>query len=198
MEHEHPELGASIAAHAALTTPYPADMECDVTTMLGTKMHVRPIKPEDASRLVTFHMSLTPRSVYRRFFSVHPRLSEAEVNRFTCLDYVNRLALIAEVGDRMVAVARYDHLAGTTEAEVAFVVAEDFQHHGIASTLLELLAHAARRAGITAFVASTLAENHEMLGVFTGSRFDVSQSVQFGVVEVHFLIDPDTPEVVKN
>jgi len=173
-------------------------MECDVTTMFGTKMHVRPIKPEDASRLVTFHMSLTPRSVYRRFFSVHPMLSEAEVNRFTNVDYVDRLALIAEVGDRMVAVARYDHLTGTTEAEVAFVVAEDFQHHGIASTLLELLAHAARQSGITAFVASTLAENREMLGVFTGSRFDVRRTLECGVVEVRFLIDRDMPGALNN
>jgi GNAT superfamily N-acetyltransferase len=193
MEHEQPDRGVSTVAQASPTTPYPADMECDVTTELGTNIHVRPIKPEDASRLVTFHMSLTPRSVYRRFFSAHPRLSDAEVTRFTCLDYFDRLALIAEVGERMVAVARYDHLPGTTEAEVAFVVAEDLQHHGIASTLLELLAHAARRAGITTFVASTLAENREMLGVFTGSRFDVSRSLEFGVVDIRFLIDPDTP-----
>jgi GNAT superfamily N-acetyltransferase len=158
--------------------------------MLGTKVHVRAIRPDDASRLVTFHLALTPKSVYRRFFSIHPKLSEAEVERFTCVDYVDRLALIAEVGDRMVAVARYDRLAGTSEAEVAFVVTDELQHHGIATLLLELLAHAAWRSGITAFVASTLAENRAMLGVFTGSRFDVNTHLECGVVEVRFMIDP--------
>lgn len=161
-----------------------------MTTMLGTKVHVRAIRPDDASRLVTFHLALTPKSVYRRFFSIHPKLTDAEVERFTCVDYVNRLALIAEVGDRMVAVARYDRLAGTSEAEVAFVVTDELQHHGIATLLLELLAHAAWRSGITAFVASTLAENRAMLGVFTGSRFDVNTHLECGVVEVRFMIDP--------
>ena len=169
---------------------YPADLECDVTTMLGTTVHVRPIRPDDASRLVSFHQDLTFRSVYRRFFSVHPRLSDAEIERFTCVDYVDRLALIAEVDDRLVAVARYDRSPGTSEAEVAFVVADDLQHHGIATLLLELLAHAAWRTGVTTFVASTLVENRAMLDVFTNSRFDVSTRLEGGIVEVRFLIGP--------
>jgi GNAT superfamily N-acetyltransferase len=185
IEHEQPEPWAAAASL------YPPELECDATTMSGTSVHVRPICPEDADRLVTFHSNLTPRSVYRRFFSNHPNLSEAEVHRFTCVDYVDRLALIAEVGGRLVAVARYDHLPGAPEAEVAFVVADDFQHHGIATLLLELLAEAAWRAGIRTFVASTLAENREMLGVFTGSRFEVSTNLDCGVVEVRFPIDPE-------
>jgi GNAT superfamily N-acetyltransferase len=140
--------------------------------------------------LVAFHRNLTPRSVYRRFFSVHPILSDAEVARFTCVDYIERLALVGEVGGRIVAVARYDRLPGTTEAEVAFVVADDFQHHGIGTVLLDLIAQAAWRCRITVFVASTLADNREMISVFTGSRFDVSTSLDRGVVDARFSIDP--------
>ena len=176
----------------AMPPAYPLDLECDVSTLLGTTLHVRPIRPDDAARLISFHMALTPRSVYRRFFSAHPKLSDAEVKRFTCVDYVDRLALIAEVGDQMVAVARYDRLAGKPEAEVAFVVADDYQHHGVGTLLLELLACAAWRCGITTFVASTLAENRAMLGVFTGSRFDVTTRLDSGVVEVRFSIDPSS------
>jgi GNAT superfamily N-acetyltransferase len=189
-EFEQADAGLGISSAGPASPCYPAELECDVGTTLGTTVHVRPIRPDDASRLVAFHASLTPRSVYRRFFSVHPKLSEAEVKRFTCVDYVDRLALIAEVDARMVAVARYDRLRGTPEAEVAFVVADDFQHHGIATLLLELLAEAAWVRGITMFVASTLTENREMLGVFLGSRFDVHTNTEYGIVEVRFLIDP--------
>lgn len=188
-ELKQPDPGA-VAPQKPSAPSYPADLECDVTTMLGTTVHARPIRPDDASRLVSFHQGLTSRSVYRRFFSVHPRLSDAEVERFTCVDYVNRLALIAEVGGRLVAVARYDRSPGSSEAEVAFVVADDLQHHGIATLLLELLAHAAWRSGITTFVASTLVENREMLDIFTHSRFDVSTSLDGGIVEVRFSIGP--------
>jgi RimJ/RimL family protein N-acetyltransferase len=169
---------------------YPSDLECDVTTLLGATVHIRPIRPTDADRLVDFHKNLSPRSIYRRFFSPHPTLSAAELERFTCVDYVDRLALVAEVDTELVAVARYDRCGGGADAEVAFVVADAFQHHGIATTMLELLAYAAWRSGIAAFVASTLAENKEMLDVFRHSRFGASTHLSTGIVDVRFSIDP--------
>lgn len=190
LEQSNPE--AASTPPGAMPPGYPADLECDVSTSLGTTLHVRPIRPDDAARLIGFHQALTPRSVYRRFFSAHPKLSDAEVKRFTCVDYVDRLALIAEVDNQLVGVARYDRLAGTPDAEVAFVVADEFQHHGVGTVLLELLANAAWHSGITTFVASTLAENRDMLGVFTGSRFDVTTKLDFGIVEVRFSIDPSS------
>jgi GNAT superfamily N-acetyltransferase len=169
----------------------PAELACDVTTRVGTTIHLRPIRPDDAPRLVDFHQHLSPRSVYRRFFSAHPRLSAAEVERFTCVDYVDRMAFIAEDGDQLVAVGRYDRSPGTAEAEVAFVVADQYQHHGIGTLLLEQLADAGWRSGITTFVAMTLMENRDMLGVFVDSGFRVTTSVEHGIVSVRFLIEPD-------
>ena len=95
------------------------------------RYHVRPIRPDDGPRLVAFHHHLLPRSVFLRFFTFHPELSPKEVEHFTCVDYVNRLALVAETEDRLIAVGRYDSAPGETEAEVAFVVSDEFQHHGI-------------------------------------------------------------------
>ncbi len=173
------------------TTAYPADLTCDITTTPGTKLHVRPIRPDDVDRLVTFHEGLSPGSVYRRYFFVHPRLSALEVERFTCVDYVDRLALIAEDEERLVAVGRYDRSPGTGEAEVAFVVADRYQHHGVGALLLDLLADAAWGRGVTAFVASTLTENRDMLGVFAASGFKVSTTRNGDTVDVRFPIEPD-------
>ena len=170
---------------------YPVELAYDVTTRVGTMVHLRPIRPDDAPRLVDFHAHLSPYSVYRRFFSAHPRLSAAEVERFTCVDYVDRMALIAEDGDRLVAVGRYDRSPGKAEAEVAFVVADQYQHQGIGTLLLEQLADAGWRNGITTFVAKTLMENREMLAVFADSGFRVTTSVEDGIVSATILIEPD-------
>jgi len=170
---------------------YPADIARMVTTRGGTTVSLRPIRPEDASRLVDFHERLSAQSVYRRFFSVHPQLSAAEVERFTRVDYVDRLAIIAEVGDRLIAVGRYDRSPGATEAEVAFVVADQSQHDGIATFLLELLADAAWVNGITTFTAQTMADNQEMMGVFVHSGFQVKSTLERGIIDVRFPIDPD-------
>jgi GNAT superfamily N-acetyltransferase len=170
---------------------YPDELACDVTIDDGTRIHIRPIRPDDAAGLVAFHGTLSPESVYRRFFSVHPRLSDAEVARFTCVDYVDRLAFVALDGDRVIAVGRYDRTAGTTEAEVAFVVADHYQHHGIGTALLERLADAAWKNGITTFVASTMAENRQMLHVFSDSGFQVTRAFADGIIDVRFSIEPD-------
>jgi GNAT superfamily N-acetyltransferase len=170
---------------------YPFELVDDVETRTGVTVHLRPIRPDDDSCLTEFHEHLSPQSVYRRFFFTHPRLSPAETEKFTHVDYVDRLALVAEYGDRLAAVGRYDRIPGTADAEVAFIVADDFQHQGIGTILLERLAGAAWKKGITAFVAETLSENREMLEVFRRSGFHVTSSTSYGTVSVRFPIQPD-------
>jgi GNAT superfamily N-acetyltransferase len=170
---------------------YPRALAGDVETMAGTTVHLRPIRPDDGGRLTQFHEGLSPQSVYRRFFFTHPRLSAAETERFTHVDYVDRLALVAEHDDRLVAVGRYERIPGTAEAEVAFIVADEFQHQGIGTILLERLAGAAWKNGIEVFAAQTLSENRDMLEVFMKSGFHVTTSTEFGTVSVRFPIRPN-------
>jgi len=170
--------------------PYPADLVSTVTLRDGTELTVRPIRPDDAQRLVAFHATLSQWTVYLRFFSSHRELSDEEVRRFTRVDYHLRLALVVENERGLVAVGRYDRLPGTADAEVAFVVADDFQHHGIGTLLLEELARAAWPRGITYFVAEVLTSNTAMLRVFFDSHYEVEWDEQDGTVELRFPIDP--------
>jgi GNAT superfamily N-acetyltransferase len=167
---------------------YPVDLEGDEQLRDGSTARFRPILPSDGDALVAFHDGLSPRSAYRRFFFVHPHLSRDEVIRFTHVDYVERMAYAVLVGDRIVAVGRYERLAPGTEAEVAFVVTDDHQHLGIGTLLLHRLAGVARAHGVERFVAETLPENREMLGVFLSSGFPVETSASDGTVTVRFSI----------
>jgi GNAT superfamily N-acetyltransferase len=169
---------------------YPSELEGDVLSNGQFRYHVRPIRPDDGPRLVAFHHHLLPHSIYLRFFTFHPELSAKEVEHFTCVDYVNRLALVAESEDRLIAVGRYDKAPGETEAEVAFVVSDEVQHHGIGALLLDELARAAWQRGITSFRAETLCENHTMLDVFRHSGFPLSTSVEYGSVTLRLPIEP--------
>jgi GNAT superfamily N-acetyltransferase len=180
---------SSTAAWPGRTGVPPTDaLERDVASADGLRYHVRAIRPEDAERLVDFHGTLSAHSVYLRFFSVHPKLSSAEVARFTNVDGVNRLALVATIGDQLIAVGRFDREAGSQEAEVAFVVADEYQHHGIGSLLLDELVRAARSRGVQVFRAETLSENRPMLDVFHHSGYPVTASLDCGVVSLRFPI----------
>ena len=58
-------------------------------------------------------------------------------------------------------------------AELAFVVTDQWQRHGIGTFMLKHLARIARRNGIAGFTAEVLAENKGMQTVFDHSEFKV-------------------------
>lgn len=173
------------------------EVERDVRIHNGQVVHIRPIRPDDAALLVAFHDSLSPQSVYLRFFNFHPVLTAWEVERFTHVDYVDRLALVVLAEGRFVGVGRYDRVVGADEAEVAFVVEDGYQRQGIGALLADELARAARAQGIRVFVADTLAENAAMLEMFHRMGFPVESWFQEGVVKVRFPIEP-VPSYVES
>jgi acyl-CoA synthetase (NDP forming)/RimJ/RimL family protein N-acetyltransferase len=162
----------------------------------GATVHIRPITPDDADALVKFHSSLSSESIYFRFFSPKPRLSEREIERFTHVDMHDRVALVATLAGELIAVGRYDRWPGKPEAEVAFTVADDQHGRGIATVLLEHLAAIARLRGITRFTAEVLPDNRAMLSVFRKAGFEVSNAFAGGIIDVAFPITP-TPAFLE-
>ena len=149
-----------------------------------------PIVPADGERIRTLHGSLSDETIYFRFFTFHRTLSDAELEHFAGVDYLDRLALVAFVDGELVGVARYDRPPGSDEAEVAFTIRDDQQGRGLGTILLEHLASAARTRGIRRFVADTLSDNSKMLGVFRGAGFAERAAFEAGVVRVTMELDP--------
>jgi GNAT superfamily N-acetyltransferase len=150
----------------------------------GTPAALRPITPSDAAALSRFHSHLSDATIRMRFFSLHLELTVDEVERFTTVDGTDRVALVVTTPTDLIAVGRYDRGEDPTTAEVAFVVADPYQHHGLGSLLLHRLAERARAAGIRTFVAETLIENSPMLGVFRESGYPMHSKSSLGVVDV--------------
>ena len=176
---------------------YPPELECDMATRDGRTLHLRPIRADDAEKLEAFHSRLSGDSIYRRYFLMPPTLSVAELTHLTQVDYVDRLALVIEDGEQLVAVGRYDRYPMTTRAEVAFVVADDHQHLGLGIELLERLADAAWVRGITTFSAETMVSNREMMSVFRRSGFPVASTFSDGEISVRFPIEPTEESRVR-
>jgi acetate---CoA ligase (ADP-forming) len=105
------------------------------------------------------------------------------------------VALLARIGERVVAVAGYHRLNEPTAAEVAFAVADEMQGRGLATRLLEQLAEVAAERGITRFDAEVMAGNRRMLGVFSGAGFDTQRRSEFG--EIHLALDLRPTELLE-
>ena len=184
------------ASTGPLALPYPERWEADVALVDGGTFHVRPILPTDGGRMGRFHERQSPESIYFRYFSPRPRLSDADIERFTNVDYRDRMAFVGLLGDELIGIARYDRHLARSDAEVAFFTDDEHHGRGLATVLLEYLAAAAREVGISGFTASVLPENRRMLSVFKQAGFEVHSHFADGIVEVELAIEP-TPEALE-
>ncbi|MBF6335767.1 GNAT family N-acetyltransferase [Nocardia abscessus] len=178
----------------APTTPPPPPQHwfADVLASDGGVVRLRPITPADAEPLQEFHSALSDRTRYLRYFGPYPRISPKDLYRTTHVDYHDRVGLVLELGEAIVAVGRYELLErdGPRAAEVAFVVADGHQGRGLGSILLEHLAGAAAENKIETFVAEVLAENTVMVTVFRDAGYQVERSRDGSVLHLEFAIDP--------
>lgn len=167
------------------------DRTVDVQLTDGGWIRVRPIEPTDADGIVDLHARMSERTRYFRFFGAYPRIPAADLKRFVTVDHHDREALVAVLGNGLIAVARYERLSHTAaDAELAFVVADAHQRRGIAAILLERLVLAGREEGITRFVADVLPTNTPMLRLFAAAGFQIEHRYAEGVVHVTLPIIP--------
>jgi GNAT superfamily N-acetyltransferase len=164
----------------------------------GRVVHVRPIRADDTARLQSFHAQLSLESIIYRFFRSVPTLSDAQAREFTHVDYRDRMALLATCGaaeaEEILAVVRYDRMAGAPEAEVAFVVADAWQGQGLATALLHELAAYARAQGIERLVALTMGTNVRMLEVLHNCGFPCRARYEDGdILATLDITTPPTP-----
>ncbi|HYL08949.1 MAG TPA: GNAT family N-acetyltransferase [Candidatus Udaeobacter sp.] len=157
----------------------------------GTKLHLRPIAPDDEPLLHEALAAMSERSVYFRFFSPIKRLSDAMAHRLAVVDYSDRFALVAATHrpngkERIAGVARYDRARGTEVAEVAVAVIDEFQRHGLGGVLLSELARVARGHGIRTFSLIVLPENREMLGLLRKLGWIHQARLAGGLYEISF------------
>ncbi len=163
----------------------------DVILRDGRTLRLRPPRNKDAEALLEFFRSLSERSFYMRFHGFR-KVDDQIVTPLLEPNWQERGALLGTLADgeneQVVAVANYVRLRDPTTAEAAFAVADEHQRRGIGTRLLEQLAARAADVGIERFVASVLADNREMHGVFAAAGFELARELGGGEVEVTFPI----------
>jgi RimJ/RimL family protein N-acetyltransferase len=107
---------------------------------------------------------LSDESVHRRFLTPKRGFSRSELRYLTEVDGRDHVALVVEDPRqpvrRLIAVGRFVRLHDDPKAaEVAIVVADDWQRRGVGTVLSEQLATEAIRVGVRRFTATTAADN---------------------------------------
>jgi GNAT superfamily N-acetyltransferase len=121
---------------------------------------------------------LSDESVRTRYMARTMAFPHRDIQRVTNIDYRNDLAIVAVVpsvsGEDIVAIAQYFLDPKTKDAEVAFLVQDEWQRKGIGTFLLEYISQIARQRGVRRFWAKVLPTNEAMLAIFHNSGYKIN------------------------
>jgi acetyltransferase len=150
-------------------SPYPIKLIMPLTLPDGTKMVLRPIRPEDEPLEREFLSTLSDESLRTRFFSAFRDISHEWLVMFCNIDYDRHIAMVAQVTEnekrRMVGVARVIINSDFNSGEIAVLVHDRFQGKGLGKELMEVVIKIARGKGLHEIYGEVLTENDRMLGL---------------------------------
>jgi acetyltransferase len=171
--------------------PYPAHYTKHCVLKNGTKVVLRPIRPEDEPMMIRFHLTLMDSSVYLRYFHmIHldQRIAHERLTRQCFIDYDREIALVAQFSDptrprEIMGVARMKKLHGVNEAEIAAIVSDPCHNSGLGTQLVRSLVEIARQEKLDRLVAVMLAENLAMQHVLKNAGFVMQYSPEDQLVQ---------------
>jgi len=162
--------------------PYPIQYVYQHTLRDGTKVTIRPIRPEDEPLMAAFNGTLSERSVYLRYLQVlnlNQRTQHDRLARLSFIDYDREMALVAEkMNERtgqpeVVGVARMTKMRNRPVGEYGMIVSDRYQGQGIGKRLLRRMIEVAKAEKLERIVGIVLPENTEMIRLLEKYGFEM-------------------------
>ena len=169
--------GGSTRQHLVIS-PYPQHLVRHVLSDLDMPLFIRPIKHEDAALFTELFNTLTPTSIYYRFFSVVKSLTPEILARFTQIDYDREISFVA-LDDRageeqMLGIANIIGEPDGKRGEFSVLIGDPWQGVGIGAKLLLQCLRIAQERGMEIVWGTVLSENIYMLGLGKKLGFTVT------------------------
>jgi acyl-CoA hydrolase/RimJ/RimL family protein N-acetyltransferase len=179
-----------VRADQYLASPvaYSVDQERIVTLKTGSKAMIRPARASDAGALQGLFHRLSDEDVYTRFFRRVRSLSYQELQTLCNVNHETDVAFLAVTGPRenekIIGSGCYFLNPTTNLAEVAFMVAPEFQGAGLGTALQARLQGYAMSRNVRGFVFEILPRNTSMLRLAARAQGTVTTSRDEEVVHV--------------
>lgn len=171
--------------------PYPTRYIAPWQLPNGEEVLIRPVRPEDEPLMVDFNATLSPDSIYLRYFhpiSVSQLTSHEQLARLCFIDYDREMNLVAERRKadgtiEIIGMGQLTKLHGSREAEFAILIGDSYQRNRLGTELLRRLIDFGRDEKLERIVAEILPENEGMKQVSARLGFELKMNREDGVVE---------------
>jgi acetyltransferase len=186
--------GTRAAIERLAIRPYPRELEETVALRDGSRVLMRPIRPEDEPAHQALFASLAPEDVRFRFFNMVREMPHSQMARYTQIDYDRELAFVAvAVGpgatNETLGVVRGIFDPDNVRAEFAILVRSDQKGRGLGYALLDKLVRHCRARGTREVVGQVLPDNRVMLELAHELGFKSRFLPGEGVVEVRLTLE---------
>lgn len=157
--------------------PYPFKYVQETTLENGIPALIRPILPEDEPLIYNLFTTLSEETIAFRFNQRLTDMSHERLARYCQLDYERELAFVALIREspeqeRIIADVRMLKMLDLETAELAILVADEWQGHGIGTMLIDYCIRIARELEIRTILMEILRTNARMLHVAKVSGFE--------------------------
>ena len=168
--------------------PYPTQWIKKVQLRDGTKVLLRPIRPEDEALEARLVENTSRESLYFRFFGYLSGLNHQMLTRFTHIDYDREIAIVAEIERKgqkeLIGVVRIVGDGWRETAEYAILITDAWQGHGLGSILTDYILDIAKEQGYRMVYGSFLKINGDMRRLFQRKGFVIkSTEEEFDLAE---------------
>jgi len=178
--------------------PYPWQWVRDIDLKDGSRIQLRPIRPEDASPLQDMVRQMSAESRFFRFMHAINELSPQMVAQFTKLDYGRQMAFVATQdpidGERepgqsqaIMGSGRYTVSSNRLTGEFAVTVSDQHKGKGLATQLMRMVIEHASAQGLHLLRGDVLRSNKPMQGLMKSMGFTPAASKDDHEVMVYTL-----------
>ncbi len=109
-----------------------------IVTDEGIEIWIQPVRPDDVALLKSLFESLSPESIYFRFFSPLKQIPDHMLDRITDIDVDCEITLVAmDRFGRMLGICCVDIMEGGIRGEFAVLIGDHWQGKGIGAELLK-------------------------------------------------------------
>ncbi|MCI5051811.1 MAG: GNAT family N-acetyltransferase [Simkaniaceae bacterium] len=159
--------------------PYPSQYVTEHTLKDGTKITLRPIKPEDEKAMTLFHKELSEESVrnnYFEFLSFDERTAHSRLVQICNVDFGQNIRMIAQTPEgKIIGVSALLRIDASNEGEFRLVIVDHMQGKGLGRLFMENLISISREEGFKVMHGLILNENHHLIELCKKLDFSSSE-----------------------